>query len=220
MSWDIGAVFNGKDMNEIVGYPNYGYEDGKVWNTKRNKPLKGYVHYSVEYVNLCNKGKVKLYPVPKVAFCAIHHIPIEAVPKGMQFIINDDGSIRLGSATERNIKRGKTLAKFKQTSIEKIDKEIEWLQLQKAFLQGEDVKSDIFVYLTEIAKEIEPYILKVTKSKVMPSLAKDYLLESVDLCYQKVVSKNILIQSPRKWLSFATRNFVNDKEKAIKLRNI
>lgn len=95
-------------MKEIVGYPNYGYEDGKVWNTKTNKPLKGYVHYSVEYVNLRNNGKTKMYPVPKIAFCAIHHIPFEAVPRGIQFIIKDDGSIRLGSPTERNEKRSNT----------------------------------------------------------------------------------------------------------------
>lgn len=188
-------------MKEIVGYPNYGYEDGKVWNTKTNKPLKGYVHYSVEYVNLRNNGKTKMYPVPKIAFCAIHHIPFEAVPRGIQFIIKDDGSIRLGSPTERNEKRSKTLAKFKKSSIEKIEKEIEWLQLQKKHLQGEDVKSEILVYLT-------------------PSLAKDYLMEAVDLCYQKVIDKKILVQSPRKWLSFATRNFVYCKEKAVKLRNI
>lgn len=95
-------------MKEIVGYPNYGYEDGKVWNTKTNKPLKGYVHYSVEYVNLRNNGKTKMYPVPKIAFCAIHHIPFEAVPRGIQFIIKDDGSIRLGSPTERKEKRSNT----------------------------------------------------------------------------------------------------------------
>mgnify|MGYP006983600164 CR=1 FL=1 len=71
-----------------------------------------------------------------------------------------------------------------------------------------------------IANEIEPYILRVTKSKCMPSLAKDYLMEAVDLCYQKVIDKKILVQSPRKWLSFATRNFVYCKEKAVKLRNI
>lgn len=207
-------------MKEIVGYPNYGYEDGKVWNTKTNKPLKGYVHYSVEYVNLRNNGKTKMYPVPKIAFCDIHHIPFEAVPRGIQFIIKDDGSIRLGSPTERNEKRSKTLAKFKKSSIEKIEKEIEWLQLQKKHLQGEDVKSEILVYLTDIANEIEPYILRVTKSKCMPSLAKDYLMEAVDLCYQKVIDKKILVQSPRKWLSFATRNFVYCKEKAVKLHNI
>lgn len=114
----------------------------------------------------------------------------------------------------------KTLAKFKKSSIEKIEKEIEWLQLQKKHLQGEDVKSEILVYLTDIANEIEPYILRVTKSKCMPSLAKDYLMEAVDLCYQKVIDKKILVQSPRKWLSFATRNFVYCKEKAVKLRNI
>lgn len=71
------GYLNSKDMKEIVGYPNYGYEDGKVWNTKTNKPLKGYVHYSVEYVNLRNNGKTKMYPVPKIAFCAIHHIPLK-----------------------------------------------------------------------------------------------------------------------------------------------
>lgn len=82
------------------------------------------------------------------------------------------------------------------------------------------MKSEILVYLTDIANEIEPYILRVTKSKCMPSLAKDYLMEAVDLCYQKVIDKKILVQSPRKWLSFATRNFVYCKEKAVKLRNI
>lgn len=198
-------------MLPIKDYPNYGYEDGAVWNTKTHKQLKPTIYYSVGYVNLCRNGKFKKFPVPKIAFCAIHHIPIEAVPKGVQFVLNEDGSVRLSNATERNEKRSKTIAKFKKSSIDKIDKEIEWLQLQKKFLQGEDVESDIFAYLTDIASEIEPYILKVTKSIIMPSLAKDYLLESVDLCYQKITSEKILVQSPRRWLSFATRNTIRNK---------
>lgn len=35
--------------------------------------------------------------------------------------------------------------------------------------------------------------------------------EEVDLCYQKVTSEKILVNSPRRWLSFATRNTIRNK---------
>lgn len=199
-------------MMKINDYPNYGYEDGVIYNVITKRALRPTIYYGVGYVNLCRNGKFKKFPVPKVAFCATHNVSLNDIPKGLQFVFENDGSIRLSNATERNIKRSKTIAKFKASSVEKIDKEIEWLLLQKAFIQGKDVASEILMFLTNTAKEIEPYILKVTKSKIMPSLAKDYILESVDLCYRKIVEEHILVNSPRRWLSFATRNMIASKE--------
>lgn len=199
-------------MIPIKGLSPYGYEDGKVWNMKTKKPLKGAVHYGVNYVLLRNSGKSVMYPVPKLAFCVAHGVSPDIIPKGLQFVIENDGNVRLSNATERNVKRSKTIARFKASSIEKIDKEIEWLQLQKAFLQGENVESDILVFLTNTAEEIEPYLLKVMTMKVSPVLIKDYILEAVDLCYQKITENHTLINSPRRWLSFAVRNIVSKKE--------
>lgn len=203
-------------MIPIKGFPKYGYENGKVWSLKMKKPLS-VAKIGTGFVNLYRDKQHHLYSVAKIAFCAQHGIDPDVVPKRTLFTLNEDGSVSVGDWSERTKKRKSTDAKFKAASVERINSEIRWLQLQKSLLQGNDTKSEILIFLTNTADEVKPYLIKATRRSA--TIIEDALLEAVDKCYETIMDKKYLVQSPRRWLTFAVRKILKENRKSYQFND-
>jgi len=204
-------------MIKLIDYPNYGYEDGKVYNIKTHRVLKIIINGGSKAISIRNSktGKCSKHSVAKIAYCAINKLPLDKIPKNTSFAFNEDGTVRITEYSERLAKRAETLADAKRVSIKKIDENIRWLKIQKALLLGELLEQSLLELLTDLANDVEPYILKVTASKIRPELAKDFLLEAVDTMYKRMVNDKILIINPRWYLIRTTRNLIGNRNKLI-----
>lgn len=70
-------------MIKLVDYPNYGYEDGKVYNIKTRRALKIIINGGSEAISIRNSKtkKCSKHSIAKIAYCAINKLPLDKIPK-------------------------------------------------------------------------------------------------------------------------------------------
>ena len=187
-------------MKQIKGFDCYGYENGKVYNIKRGKEIK--LQKNGAY-SLHSKGKIFMIPATKIAFCATHGIDPRHVPANTHITI-EGGEFKVGDWSKAKQKAFKTMDTWRKTSIEKIDETIEWLNLQKDFLQGKDNRKEIYIHLSKAAEDIRPYLHRTIGRKA--ATIDNALLESIDKAFETATGDKLFILQPQRWLGFAVRH--------------
>lgn len=125
-------------MKMLKDYPMYGYEDGKVWNVKRGKPLA--VHrgtYVTLYGGIAGKAyKQRSYNLARVAYCAENGIGLAEIPDGTMFMFIDGEPRPIDHKVIAEI-GSRTRAANNKASVEDIDEQIEYLRLYRGYMTGE-----------------------------------------------------------------------------------
>lgn len=128
-------------MIKLIDYPNYGYEDGKVYNIVTNTLLKP--HLGSYYLLFDGKRNSKSFSIAKIAYCALNGISLFKIPKGTVFVL-EDGVPKVISRKEVAAKAMETFKKNRKITLKDIDDCIEYLEVLRKYTEDKSNAEDLY----------------------------------------------------------------------------
>lgn len=182
-------------MKILKDLPMYGYEDGKVWNVKRNKPLAAYRGLYV--VLAVGHNKTTSVSVARVAYCAEHGIELTKVPSGTMFTIEDG----VPKVIDHRYVAKKALAtnlRHRKANLEYVDARIRYLQKVKGYMLGEVEAHEVFEEIRKAGDELVPIL--ASRLGTCEDTARVFVEEVELKCLDRVIN-GTFISSPYAYIS-------------------